>query len=413
MKLTKDVMIKLSLLCAGGILFYWLLKNYSIVGTILSTIWGLIFPFVLGFIIAFLLNIPMRAIETRLLKRYTGRHKRVFSFILTILLVLAIIALVILLVLPQLWQTVEVLAASMPAYLTRFKVAIEPYLEYVPQIQEWVESLNINWNNINWGNLISQVTGMLQSGVPNFLTSAVGVATSVVNGFVAFFIGIIFTCYLLLDKEHLVAQLKGMLQAYLPAKRYARLHEIALLTGETYSKFVAGQCIEAVIVTVMYALTLTVGGFDYALLISVAVGITSLIPMIGAFLGAFIGAFLLLVSMGFWRTLAFVIICIVLQQIEGNLIYPHVVGSSVGLPALWILVATMVGGGLGGIFGMLFFIPLTSVVYTLVHRDASARLAAKGIPSPVSELPKKPPKGWRRRQKKNKPSGDGNTPDGK
>lgn len=391
MNIDKRTIKILAGLVAGGVVLAWLLNHFELVGSALGFVWGLLFPFVLGFILAFLLNIPMKDIEGLLFKNRGGRLARPVSFVLTLVAVLAVLAFVVLMVAPELWATLMTLGKSMPGYLARLEENLLPYLGGMPTIEAWIESLNIDWQD-----LMDRFGSLLQSGAGNLLSSAVSVATGIVGGFVSFFVGIVFACYLLLDKEHLSAQFQGLLLAYIPKDKYDKLLEVARLTSRTYSKFVAGQCMEALIVTLMYLVALNVGGFNYALLISLMVGLTSLIPMIGATIGCVIGALLIFVSMGLVRTVVFVVLFIVIQQIEGNLIYPHVVGSSVGLPPVWILVAVMVGGGLGGITGMLFFIPLFSVIYTLVHRNAKARLAEKGIPSPVSELP---PKKQRKREK--------------
>lgn len=385
MKLDASSLKKICLVGGGLILFYWLLNNFGLVGGFLGTLWGLIFPFVLGYILAFLLNLPMRFIEARLFRGRGGRLRRPLSFVLTLVLVLGVLVVAVVLLLPQLGATVATLARAMPGYLARAQKTLSPYLAQLPVLQEWLARLDVDWQSLS-----SQIIQLLQSGAGSLLSSAVGAATSIVNGLFSFFIAITFSCYLLLDKEHLTAQLQGLLQAYLPEARYQKVKDVATLTHNTYASFVSGQVTEAFIVTALYLVVLLVGGFKYALLISVLIGLTSLIPMIGPFLGCFVGIFLLFVSMGFWRTLAFVILFVVVQMIENNLIYPFVVGSSVGLPPIWILAAVMVGGGLSGIFGILFFIPLVSVVYTLLHRDARNRLDKKGIPSPVAAQPPAP-----------------------
>lgn len=384
-KIGKRSLIWLAAIVAGGVLLNWLLNNFSFIGGALGFLWGVLFPFVLGFIFAFVLNLPMHFLEKLLFRGRQGRLPRVVSFVLALVLLLGLLVLVVWLVVPQLVSTVQQLGQDMPRYLDNAQKTLQPYLEYLPQAEEWLQDLDIDWRE--WAGQLGQ---LLQSGAGNLFSSAIGVATSIVNGFVSFFVAIIFACYLLLDKEHLTAQLQGLLKAYLPEKRYTRLCQVGTLTAHTFSGFVSGQCLEALIVTLLFTLVLSVGGFSYSLLISVIIGVTSLVPMVGGFIGCLAGAFLLLVSSGFWRALAFVIVFLVVQQIEGNLIYPHVVGSRLGLPPVWTLVAVMVGGGLAGIFGMMLFIPLFSIGYTLLHQNAKARLAKKGIPSPVSELEQKP-----------------------
>ncbi len=387
MKLKKRSILILAGLIAGGVGLNWLLNHFDVVGGILRFLWGLVFPFVLGYVLAFLLNLPMSALERLVNKHHPGRLKRPLSFFLTLLLVLGALAVVLLLIIPQLWQTVLTLTANMPGYVANAQKALQPYFDYIPILQNWVQNLNVDWQSIA-GNL----TAWLSAGAGSFFSSAIDVATSILGGFFSFFVGIILAAYLLLDKEHLCAQLQGLLQAYLPKKKYEKLAALGRTTYKTYARFVSGQCLEALIVGVLYLVVLLIGRFEYPLLIAVVVGITTVIPLIGAYLGCFIGAFLLLISMGPWPTFIFIILFIVIQQIENNLIYPHVVGTSVGLPPLWILVAVMLGGGLGGLLGMIFFIPLFSVIYAKIQADARRRLAAKGIPSPVRALPAKKPR---------------------
>lgn len=387
MQIDDKTIKKLGLAAAACILFAWLLTNTTAIGKLLGTAWGIIFPFVLGYILAFLFNIPMKGIETRFLKHLRPKRRRWLSFIITILLLLLVLAFVILLVVPQLVDTVTALGRALPGYITQMEKTLEPYIASLPALKDWVDSLNLDWQSI-----LKQLTGWLQSGAGSVLPSAVGVATSIVGGLVSFVVGIVFACYLLLDKERFTAQFMGLLKAYLPRDKVDKLVDLGHLISHTYAKFISGQCTEALIVGTIYLVCCLVGGFDYALLIGVVVGVTTLIPLIGAYLGCIFGAFLIFVSMGFWRTVAFVIMFIIIQQVEGNFIYPHVVGNSVGLPPVWIMVAVIVGGGLAGIFGALFFIPLFSVMYTLLRRDALHRLDAKGIPSPVDDLPREPKK---------------------
>lgn len=387
MQIDNKTIKKLGLAAGVCILFAWLLANLQGVGGVFATLWGIFFPFTLGFILAFFLNIPMSAIENRFLKKMKQKKRRILGFILTLVLVLAVLLFVVFLVVPALVATIATLGRAMPAYVTQMEKSLKPYLDYLPMVEQWVNQLNVDWES-----LLQQLSAMVGNGAGNVLSSAVDVASSIASGFFSFFIGLIFACYLLLDKEHLTAQLQGLLKAWLPISKYERLAGLGRLVSHTYVKFISGQCIEAVLLGIIYIVALTIGGFQYSLLIGVIVGFTTLIPMIGAFLGCLIGVFLLLVSMGFWRTVAFVILFLIIQQLEGSFIYPRVVGSSVGLPPIWIMLAVIVGGGLAGIFGALFFIPLFSVVYTLLHRKTLRRLAEKGIASPVEGLPKPPPK---------------------
>ncbi len=395
MQLDKPTMKKLALLVGGGIALFWLLENVDLVSRILTLAWGVVFPFILGGIFAFLLNIPMHAIETKIFRQHLPRGRRVLSFLITIVLLLLLIAMLIFLLAPQLVKTVDLLIKAMPGYILRIQESLAPFQKYVPDLQKFLTSLD-------WNKLGSTIFGWLQSGFGNVFSSALGVANSVVSGATSFIIALIFSVYILLDKEHIGAQLSGLMQAYIPTKRFQKIMEFLHLANRTFSRFVTGQCLEAVAIGSAYIVILSVGGFDYSLLIGVLIGFSSFIPLIGAFIGCILGALLIWVSMGFWRAFAFVVLFLVVQQLDGNFMYPRIVGTSIGLPPMWVLVAISLGGSLLGVFGMLFFIPLTSVVYILLSRSTEKRLQAKGISSPVGAYHDSRPKKPEKKEKKKK-----------
>ncbi len=397
MKLNNNIIKSLALVVVGGVLLNWLLNNFEIIGTFISIIWGLILPFVIGFMIAFILNMPMRFIENKFFRGKMSPLKRLLSFLISLILLLSVVGLIIGIAVPQLWATVVLLTESMPGYIARIEQDLAKYYQYIPEIQVWIESLDLDW-----GKMFESFTAFLTSGASDFFTSTISIATSIAGGIFTSLISVVFACYLLFGKEHLIAQIKGVLQAYIPQEKYLKIKDVASLTSRTFSNFISGQCLEAVLLSLGYLLILSVGGFDYALLISVVVGFFSLIPLVGAYIGCAVGVFLLLVSMGFWRALAFVIIMIIVQQVEGNIIYPRVLGSSVGLPPVGMLVAVTIGGGVAGIFGMIFFIPLFSVIYILIRKDVTTKLEEKGVENPVHALTEKTKhhKKWRHKLSK-------------
>ena len=205
------------------------------------------------------------------------------------------------------------------------------------------------------------------------LDTTFSAAISIVNGMSTFLIGFIFSIYILLQKENLIRQIKKLLAAFLPERTVEGIVRIAALTSRTFSNFFTGQCMEAVILGSMFFIVLVVLRLPYALLIGVLIAFTALIPVFGAFIGWFIGAFLMLMVNPL-QALIFTVIFLILQQIEGNLIYPHVVGNSVGLPSIWVLAAVTLGGSMMGILGMLIFIPLCSVAYTLLKEKVNRNL---------------------------------------
>ena len=198
------------------------------------------------------------------------------------------------------------------------------------------------------------------------------------SGVTTFVIAFVFACYILLQKERLNIQIRKIMYAYMKKDLVKKVLDVCSLTYKTFSSFLTGQCVEAVILGTMFVIAMSVFRLPYALLVGVLIAFTALIPIFGAFIGCFVGAFLILMVAPM-KALMFVIMFLVLQQIEGNLIYPKVVGSSVGLPSIWVLAAVSIGGSLMGVVGMLVFIPVVSVLYTLLRNNVYGRLANKGF----------------------------------
>lgn len=374
---------KIALLVIGGILLNWSLYHMESILAGMNFIWGILLPFVLGLIIAFLLNIPMKSIETKVFGAKGGKMRRPISVVITLVLVVSVVSLVVFLVIPQLVQTVAMLAYAMPQYIEDTQSYLNQYSEYIPMAQSFAKDLNLDWNA-----MIGGFVGVMQTGVSSIFLSAAGMATSVISGVVAFSLGIIFAIYVLIDKEKLLAQTQSVLKAHLSEKNYQQLHSLVSLVSKTFAQFVSGQCRESLAVGALFTLALLIGRFNYALLIGVLIGFMSLIPIIGSFIGCVVGVFLILVSQGIWRALAFLILFLILQQLDGNFMYPYIVGNKVGLPPLWVMLAVMVGGSLAGIIGMLTFIPIFSVFYTLLAERTKKRLLERNIPSPIDEYEK-------------------------
>ena len=287
------------------------------------------------------------------------------------MLVIAVIALVIFVVVPELSSTVSSLAAQIEAALPKAQSWLESTFRDNEQVSAWIDSQEVNWEA-----MVQTALNMLQTGAGSVLASTVVVARGIINALYTFIISVIFACYVLVQKEKLSVQAQKLLRAVFPEKHADRITYIFSLSYSTFTNFITGQCLEAAILGTMFFVVMSVLKFPYALLVGVLVAFTALIPIFGAFIGCAIGAFLILV-VNPMRALAFIILFLVLQQIEGNLIYPHVVGNSVGLPSIWVLVAVTVGGNLMGIAGMLVFIPITSVLYTLLREWVYRRLKEK------------------------------------
>lgn len=348
--------------------------NIKEVGAIISFISGIISPFVWGGAIAFVMNIPMRGIERRLLGRWKGkladRFKRTVSIILSYVFIIFVISFVVMTVVPQLGKTIMEIGNKMPAFFNRVYAELEMIFAENPQIIEYLN--NLQPEKFDWKSIFSNMFAFLKNGVGSMLTSTVSVASSIIGGVANVVIAFIFSFYVLSQKEKLENQGNRILKAYCPEKVYKYLRKVLSILNNNFSSFISGQCLEAVILGSMFIIILTIFRIPYALLIGVLIAFTSLIPVVGAFIGCAVGAFLILVDSPM-KALIFIIIFLVLQQIEGNLIYPHVVGSSVGLPSIWVLAAVTVGGSLMGVMGMLMFIPLVSTVYILLRDDVNTR----------------------------------------
>lgn len=378
LELTRANMKKLALLIGGAILLFWGLHHLDTVQAFLS--WGLalIFPLVLGLCIAFVVNVPMQAVEKVLCrmakKERAGKVIRAFSLVIMVLLVLAVLVLVLFLIIPELGKTFDTVWAAFPGFMARTQEWAQRLLSRYPEVVEYAGNIKFDWESI-----LRNVITFLQSGLGDMVGSTVSVIGSVFSGVTSCVLGIIFAVYVLLQKETLARQSRRVIYAFLKEKHADRFLEICALAHRTFFKFITGQGVEAVILGLMFFVTMTVFQFPYALMIAVLISVTALIPIFGAFIGLVVGALLILVADPV-KALWFIILFFVLQQIEGNLIYPKVVGSSIGLPGIWVLAAVTVGGSAFGVVGMLVMVPAFSVLYALLRQETGKRLKKRNLP---------------------------------
>ncbi|QQO10005.1 AI-2E family transporter [Breznakiella homolactica] len=362
---------------------------------LIGRLFSLVFPFILGACIAFIVHVPMAALERRF------KLKRIVSLVLTLVLFAGIIVLAGVLVIPELGRTFDTLRTAFPAFIQKLVTWGNDFFSSNPRIIEWLSQIEINWDEIR-----NYVFGFFRVGVGSFLDSTVNAAVSAVSTIGSFIIALVFAMYILVQKEKLGFQAKKLVYAFLSKERADRFFSVASLANGTFSRFLSGQCLEACILGLMFFISMNILRLPYALMISVLVSITALIPIFGAFIACFIGGFLILMISPV-QALIFVILFLVLQQIEGNLIYPHVVGTSVGLPSIWVMVAVVVGGDLMGIAGMLIFVPLCSVIYALLREQVNSRLKAAGSPlagePPAEDPPRRKKIRLPSRRKKGKP----------
>lgn len=378
LNLNKDAMKKIALLIAGGVVLYWGLEHIDALWQALRWLAGLAFPLILGFCMAFVLNVPMRFLERHLWRATKNRRlaalRRPVCIAASLLFICAVVALVFALVIPELVNAFAVLGTAIPQFINGLIDWARQNADQWPMIQQYLEDLSIDWNALG-----RTVLDFVTTGAGSLLGSTVQAVSSTVSGVTNGVIGFILALYILLSKETLKRQLKALCKAFLPEKAGDSVLFVARLASRTFASYVTGQCLEACILGSLCWLGMLVLQLPYAPMVGALISLTALIPIVGAFVGLLVGAFMIAMVSPV-KALIFVVFLLVLQQIEGNLIYPRVVGSSVGLPAIWVLTAVTVGGGLLGVGGMLFAVPTVSVVYALARLATQKRLEAKGIP---------------------------------
>ncbi len=379
MELNGKNLRKIFLGVAGCIVLYWLLHETERLMSVLNAITGVLSPFIVGAALAFVLNVPMRGVEG-LLKKVTNKAlRRAIALVLTLLAVVLVLYGIFYLLIPQLGETIESIAKQLPQFFSRVQNGITVYLEDHPEVLEWLSNYT-DFNAINWAELIEKAVTIVTDSIGGIVNKTLSAVVSLGTGIFNAILSLVFALYCLARKEILARQGRRLLYSFLPERVCDEAIRIFRMTNGTFSKFISGQCLEAVILGVMFAVTMPIFNMPYVALVSVIIAVTALVPIVGAFVGCIIGAFFILVvdpALAFW----FVVLFLTLQQIEGNLIYPRVVGSSVGLPGMWVLLAVAIGGDLMGVGGMLLMIPVASVLYALAREFTDKRLRERQIPN--------------------------------
>lgn len=355
---------------------------------LLGLLFAILQPVLVGCAIAYVLNILVTCLEKLPPLRREGtrlyRHRRVVSISGALVIIVLVLILLVTIIIPQLVDAFGVVFRGIPPMLDALAVWIGKQDFRLPEIETWLNSLDVNWPQ-----LIQKGASYLTSGVSSFFTSAFSLLSNVGGTVVEVVIGFIFALYLLAGKERLARQLRSVAQAYLKPSVCDRLLYVLATAHETFTKFFIGQFTEAIVIGVLCTVGMWLFRFPYATMIGTLVGATALLPVVGAYLGAFIGAFMIL-TINPMQAIGFLIFIAVLQQLEGNLIYPRVVGSSIGLPGIWVLTAVTLGGGIGGIAGMLLAVPITATIYKLLQRDVRKKNAVTGGQTPEPALPAQP-----------------------
>ena len=355
-----------------AIVIYWGINNFGIIGTVFGKIIEIIFPFILGGALAFILNIPMTFFENKLSKIKNKKRKslinknliRFISLILAIIVITFILYLIINLIVPELIDIIKLLVSNIPYYAEEINKFINSNTENIQEIDSLISGMNFDTDSIK-NELMEILSSVLSSSV-SLVMGVVGLITNLI-------IAIIFAIYILTSKEKLKNQVLRIIKAYCKKEKAIKIIEVGRITNKTFKNFLTVQALEATILGSLCIIGMLILKIPYAVPIGVLVGVTALIPVVGAFIGIIIGAILILSAEPI-KVITFIIFVLILQQVEGNVIYPRVVGGSVGLPGMWVLVAVTVGGSLFGILGMLLGVPVFSVIYSMIKKDTEKRL---------------------------------------
>lgn len=376
MEISKQTKKHLMQILAFAILLYCGIEHFDVVIMVVRFVAGILMPFLIGGAIAFVLNVPMKKIEKLLFpqNKKLAKLKRPLAYLLTLLCVIGILFLAMVVVIPELGNTVTLLMAQIPRAFDAVQKWIEEIPAQYPALEPAIEEMNIDWSSIS-----ASVVSFIQTAASGLVSSGVGFFSGIVSGVATFVISFTFSIYVLFQKERLSGQVRQVMYALLPNKLSEKIVSVSTLSNQIFSNFLSGQCVEAVILGTLFVIMMTIFRMPYAMLTGIVIAITALIPIFGAFIGCALGM-ILIVMVNPIQAVWFLILFLVLQQIEGNLIYPHVVGGSVGLPSIWVLAAVTIGGNLFGIIGILLFIPLCSVLYALFREFVKKRLRERKVP---------------------------------
>ncbi len=377
MNIEKPLLKKLyrgSLVIIFVVLYFW---KPTMVGGIFNTLLMIVSPFIFAAVMAFIINVLMKVVEDKLIspiflkKEKFKKFLRPCALLVTLLLILIMFIIIIFVIAPQLSRTIIAIGVQIEEFIPQLEVELALLFQNNPEIIAIL-------NDLNFEAMFNFALDFLSVGAVNIFESTLGLASGFISLLTSVFIAFVFAIYILLQKEKLMVQSKKVLFAFVNKDKAKEVIRILSLSRKTFASFIAGQCLESVILGAMFVFILPIFQIPFSLLIGIIIGVTSIVPIVGAFLGAGIGTLLILIEDPM-KAIYFLILFLIIQQIEGNLIYPRVVGNSIGLPAMWVLAAVSVGGSLFGVFGILFFIPLTSVAYTLFKETVNSRLKIKQI----------------------------------
>lgn len=375
MKLTKKnlLLIGLSIFLLYLAIYYW-----PAISSFLGLFVSAVFPLLLGCAIAYVINILMSFYERHYFpkskKTPVLKTRRAFCLVFSLLTLIAVIALIAILVLPQLTKAIALIVSELPEWIKKLISLLDRTGILSDKTVDYLKG-------IDWQSKIGDIVATVTAGFGSAVSVIVDTVFSLVSWVVSFFLAFIFAIYLLAGKERICSQFNRLLKRFLPQKHFSNFIGLKTLLDDCFHKFIVGQCIEALILGILCAIGMLIFNFPYAGMVGAIVGFTALIPIAGAYIGGAVGAFMIL-TVSPIKALLFVVFLVVLQEIEGNLIYPRVVGSSIGLPAIWVLAAITVGGGLMGVTGMLIAVPLVAAIWRALKHEVNKKTSE---PSPAAK----------------------------
>lgn len=376
-KISGKTIRNISLCVVGFIALYWILSQSDSFRAIIDRMMSILSPFIVGAVIAFVVNVPMRFIEGLFKRIKRPKLRRFLALFITLVLLCLVVAGVVMLLVPQLIETIQTLIPKLESFFVRIGNQVNQFLAERPEITQWLQE-NVGIQKLDWPNLVQKYLNVVGNGISALFSQAVSAIGSITSGVMSCFISIVFAVYALIQKETLARQGRKVLYALLPESKADYVVSVLRLSNSTFSNFLSGQCLEVCILAGLFAVAMAIFGMPYISLVCVLIAVTAFIPLIGAWIGCIVGAFLIMVANPI-QALWFVVMFLVIQQFEGNVIYPRVVGTSIGLPGMWVLLAISVGGELFGVVGMFLMIPLSSVIYALIRQWINGRLEKRTL----------------------------------
>ena len=388
-KIDKKTLKRIIFGVVGCIVLYWILSDFSKLRSVADVLYGILSPFIVGAVLAFIVNVPMRAFERWMKGIKNDKLRRSLALTCGFTLIILILVGVLCLLIPQLIVTIQELIPKAESFFMDLQIKINAWLSENPDMMNWVNQ-HVDLSKLNLSSIVQMGLSWVGTSLGAILTVTLGAVKETASFFIDAFVAVVFSAYVLLQKELLARQGRRILYAFFPEKFADGTVRVLRLSNKAFSNFLSGQCVEVCILGAMFAVAMAIFGMPYIPLICVVIAVTAFVPIVGAWVGCFIGAFFIFVSNPYsLQWLWFAVMFLIIQEIENNLIYPRVVGTSIGLSGMWVLLAISVGGDLLGVFGMVIMIPAAAVIYTLLSEATQHRLDNRGVDA--AKLEAQPP----------------------